>query len=181
MYKYHYTGYIDSIPSIFFEGAVYTLLLCFVISVAITNIKKGFRVTFIAALLEYILLLYSSTIFSRAVQIERKFNFRPLWTYEAILEGEKIYVAEVIMNVVAFIPIGLLLGCSFPSTNWKKVLITACLLSVSVEVLQFCMMRGFSELDDVIHNTLGCIIGYGLYSLIRLVYEKVSKRNETVL
>lgn len=181
MYKYHYTGYIDSVPSFFFEGAVFTLLLCFVISVAITNIKKGFRVTSIAALLEYIFLLYCSTIFSRTVQLERKFNFRPLWTYEAILEGEKIYVAEVIMNVVAFIPVGLMLGFSFPSSNWKKVLIAAFFLSISIEVLQFCMMCGFSELDDVIHNTLGCIIGYGLYSLIRLVYEKASKRNEAVL
>lgn len=26
-----------------------------------------------------------------------------------------------------------------------------------------CDGKGFSEIDDVIHNTLGCMIGYGIY------------------
>ena len=181
MNKYQFTGYIDSIPSVFYYVVGISLVLCFVITLTVAKFKKGLRIASFALLIEYIALVYSSTIFCRDTQTERKFNFLPLWTYDAILEGKKIYVAEVIMNVVAFIPIGLLLGCSFPSTNWKKVLITACSLSIGIEVLQFCMMRGFSELDDVIHNSLGCMIGYGLYSLIRFVHEKVSKRNVAVL
>ena len=36
----------------------------------------------------------------------------------------------------------------------------------------FCFMKGFSELDDVMHNMVGCLIGYGAYWLIRLGYEK---------
>ena len=30
-----------------------------------------------------------------------------------------------------------------------------------------------AEVDDVMHNTLGCLIGYGLYSIVRIGYEKI--------
>lgn len=33
-----------------------------------------------------------------------------------------------------------------------------CGISVTIEALQFFFMRGFSELDDVMHNTVGCLI-----------------------
>ena len=32
-------------------------------------------------------------------------------------------------------------------------------------------------MDDVIHNTVGCLIRYGLFSLMRLGYERVAKRS----
>ena len=43
------------------------------------------------------------------------------------------------------------------------------------------MKCGFAETDDVIHNTLGCLLGYGLYSIIKIGYEKISKRHVAVL
>lgn len=39
----------------------------------------------------------------------------------------------------------------------------ACGCSIMIEATQLLMSRGFSELDDVFNNTLGAIIGYGLY------------------
>ena len=50
-------------------------------------------------------------------------------------------------------------------------------ISVSIEALQFVFMKGFSELDDVFHNTLGCVIGVGVYSLIKYGYVKFTKRS----
>jgi glycopeptide antibiotics resistance protein len=44
--------------------------------------------------------------------------------------------------------------------TWWKALLIGGSISVTIESLQFFFMRGFSELDDVMHNTLGCILGY---------------------
>lgn len=85
------------------------------------------------------------------------------------------------MNVLVFIPIGLLIGCSWKNLSWWKAILFGCVFSVGIELLQLVLKRGFSELDDVMHNTLGCIIGYGLYAIIRFGYEKVSKRSVAVL
>lgn len=48
------------------------------------------------------------------------------------------------------------------SMTGLMVAIIGCGISVTIESLQFFLMRGFSEFDDVMHNTLGCMIGYVL-------------------
>ena len=46
------------------------------------------------------------------------------------------------------------------SSAWLMVAIIGCGISVTIESLQFFFMRGFSEVDDVMHNTVGCLIGW---------------------
>ena len=36
-------------------------------------------------------------------------------------------------------------------------------ISVMIELLQLIFKRGLCEVDDVIHNVLGCMVGYGVY------------------
>lgn len=64
------------------------------------------------------------------------------------------------MNVVVFIPVGLLLGIALKQMTWWKALLIGCSISVIIESLQFLFKRGFSEVDDVMHNTVGCLIGW---------------------
>ena len=84
------------------------------------------------------------------------------------------------MNVIVFIPIGMILGSllrvkgsstseATKSMTWLMVAIIGCGISVTIESLQFFLMRGFSEVDDVMHNTLGCILGYILVKGARLM------------
>ena len=75
------------------------------------------------------------------------------------------------MNVVVFIPVGLLLGIAFKQMTWWKALLIGCSISVTIEALQFFFMRGFSELDDVMHNTLGCLIGFGFMIILRIIFK----------
>ena len=44
-------------------------------------------------------------------------------------------------------------------------------ISPTIEALQFFFMRGFSELDDVMHNTLGCLIGFGFMIILRIIFK----------
>ena len=78
------------------------------------------------------------------------------------------------MNVVVFIPVGLLLGSAFKQMTWWKALLIGCSISVTIESLQFFFLRGFSEVDDVIHNMVGCLIGFGVYAIGRYGYERLS-------
>ena len=74
------------------------------------------------------------------------------------------------MNVVVFIPVGLLLGSAFKQMTWWKALLIGCSISITIEALQFWFMKGFSELDDVMHNTVGCIMGYIIYSILVRIF-----------
>ena len=97
------------------------------------------------------------------------------------MDGKEQYLAENIMNVVVFVPVGVLFGLAMRRRNVWAALLVGAGLSAGIEVLQFVFNKGLAEVDDVMHNTLGCLIGYGLYASIRYGYEKISKRRVSVL
>ena len=102
--------------------------------------------------------------------LERVFKPELLWAIrEWIVNPTVVTKAEAVqylMNILFFIPYGLL----FPwKDNWKRVIVTAVVLSVFIELSQFIFNLGWCEVDDVISNTLGAMFGYW-------IWWKVSKR-----
>lgn len=47
--------------------------------------------------------------------------------------------------------------------KWWQVLFAGVALSLSIELSQFVLARGFAEFDDIFHNLIGCMCGYGIY------------------
>lgn len=150
----------QDIPTEVYEGLVSVFCLGAVAFFVFWGFRKGFRYSARLLLIEYEFLLFSSTVIYRMGSETRKYDWHPFWSYRAIEEGRGALIPENIMNVVVFVPIGLLLGIGFSKWSWWKAIGTGCLLSVSIEAMQLMFKRGFCEVDDVIHNTLGCIIGY---------------------
>lgn len=136
----------------------------------ISKEKNAGRGIAILLLIEYAILIYCSTVVFRVVRGVRKFDYMPFWSYEY----PELFV-ENVLNTLLFIPIGLLLGLSSSNIRWWQVLLIGGCMSVSVELIQLMTTRGFSEVDDVIHNSLGCMIGYGVYKLVEFGYEKHHK------
>ena len=154
------------IPIWVYEAEVLVLLAGLVIFSLTCGIRKGIRCVLGLLLIEYVLLIYCSTVFFRNTG-ELQYDFMPFWSYRDYFKGvDRTLLAENIMNVVVFVPVGLLAGAVFRSMSWKKVLVIGMCLSVGIEALQLVFRKGFSEFDDVIHNTLGCLIGYGMYKAI---------------
>ena len=146
-------------------SAYFGLLFFFCIGVVLLRIwKKQINVRSVAGILlvEYTCLVYSSTVLFRPVLKGEKYCFIPFWSYD-----HPEFLVENMMNVMAFIPIGVLLGLSSLTMTWTKSLFIGIGLSIGIELLQFISQRGFSETDDVMHNTLGCLIGYGIYCCIK--------------
>ena len=163
-FKQYIVSLYQDIPQEVYEGLLSVFCLGLVIFIAWKGLKTGIRYSATLLLVEYIFLLFCSTVFFRTTCELRIYDFQPFWSYKAIQDGREDLLAENIMNVVVFIPVGLLLGIAFKQMTWLKVLLIGCGISVTIESLQFFFMRGFSELDDVIHNTVGCLIGFLIVS-----------------
>ena len=161
----------QNIPAEVYEGLLSVCCFGLVMLLGFYGIKKGLRYSSILLLIEYVFLLFCSTVIYRIVGEIRQFNFQPFWSYQAIQEGREDLFAENIMNVVVFIPVGLLLGIAFKQMTWWKALMIGCGISIIIESLQFFLMRGFSEVDDVMHNTLGCLLGYGIMTILRIIFN----------
>lgn len=148
------------IPWEVYEGLLSILCLGVVIIIACYGLKQGWRRIVGLVLVEYVFFVYCSTVIYRKGYESAGYELSPFWSYTAIQEGRTELLTENIMNVVVFIPVGLLLCIAFKQMTWWKAILIGCGISVTIEALQFFFMRGFSELDDVMHNTLGCLIGW---------------------
>ena len=84
--------------------------------------------------------------------------------------------ANLFGNLFILTPLGILLPFA-----WKKkhsvFLITAVgfLVSMAVETLQLVLGVGAFDVDDLILNTLGVIVGYILYKIGELLYRAINK------
>jgi len=161
----------QDIPTEVYEGLLSVFCIGLVVFIAWKGFKAGLRYSAILLLVEYIFLLFFSTVIFRTSGETRQYDFHPFWSYKAIQEGREDLLAENIMNVVVFIPVGLLLGIAFKQMTWWKALLIGCGISVTIEALQLFFMRGFSEADDVMHNTMGCLIGLEMLTILRIIFK----------
>ena len=83
------------------------------------------------------------------------------------------------MNVVVFIPVGLLLGLSAPKVSWWKAMGFGALFSITIELMQFAFSCGYCEIDDFIHNTLGCAMGFALFKSISFIIESAMRKTKS--
>lgn len=158
-----------------YEGLLSVLCLGVVGFVLWKGIRKGFVLTARLLLVELVTLIYSSTIIFRNAGEINRCDFHPFWSYAAIQQGREELLAENIMNVVVFVPIGILLGIGFAKWPWWKVIGVGCLLSMSIEAMQLVLKRGFCEVDDVMHNTIGCVLGYRLVQLCARLIKQLRR------
>lgn len=154
----------QDIPQEVYEGLLSVFCMGLVVFIAWKGFKTGLRYTATLLLVEYIFLLFCSTVFFRTSGDTSQYDFHPFWSYSR----PDLFV-ENIMNVIVFIPVGLLLGIAFKQMTWWKALLIGCGISAVIELLQFFLMRGFSEVDDVMHNTVGCLIGWFMVNGSRLM------------
>jgi len=80
-------------------------------------------------------------------------------------------VADALMNVGVFVPLGILLPLLMRRPAWWKVLVIAATVSVTIELLQLGAQRFFAgghvaDVNDFLWNTVGGCVGYALYALL---------------
>lgn len=154
------------------------IVLCVgaLVLIGLYGFKKGLFYSLRLLLVEYVFLLYASTVIFRPVMSDRKYDFTPLWSYRAYFEGrESNALIENFANMFVFVPVGLLFGFMVHGLKltvrkgWLIALSVGLGLSVGIEFLQFVYKKGFSELDDIMHNTLGCLIGFVIWLVLKKI------------
>lgn len=128
--------------------------------------KSMFRCLAMAACAAYMFFSLSVTIFSRG-PTDHPFNwFPPFWAYKEIFKGSSIagrLAKQILVNIFMLAPLGVLI----PVATDRNPLPIGIAFSFSIESLQFLTKKGYFELDDLIHNTIGVCIGYLFYRFIK--------------
>ena len=119
----------------------------------------------IGLLVGYVLVILGETVLFRTTSSRLHFQPELFWSYK-VWEIQK---EQIIANVLAYIPLGLMAGRLW---KWKGIL-AGIGLSITSELLQLITNRGLGELDDVLHNTLGTLIGVSIFIICEKVISKL--------
>lgn len=173
LYRDYIYFLIHSVPQIIYLILLVVLCIFSILQISFKGYGKGFKDVVAVLLIEYIVFLYCSTVIYRTVNLGDTHNFVPFWSYVKIINGSDLgLLPQNIMNVVVFLPGGVLGGGLFHKKAIWKVAGLAAAISLSIETMQFVLQRGFSEFDDVFHNTLGAMIGCVLWKGAKSIWIK---------
>lgn len=95
-------------------------------------------------------------------------NFSPGFQLSTALHNrDSVMLLQIFLNILAFVPLGLLLPIVFPRP-FRRLLPTALaglLTTGLIESLQFLFpaLGRIFDVDDILCNLLGCVLGYILY------------------
>lgn len=96
-------------------------------------------------------------------------NFVPFKTILPYLLGHKgliIAGVNLIGNIALLVPIGFLVPCIYPNLKWKSLLIIAIIAGFCIELPQVALGVGIFDIDDIILNALGLMIGYWTFLIV---------------
>ncbi|MDR1630786.1 MAG: VanZ family protein [Oscillospiraceae bacterium] len=159
--------------------------------------KRGAKTTFAHELLLGLFLLLIVALLSQTVIPKFEFGNVPfgfakdetdgginlipgLIFYDSVAEWQKLgspfyFVTNLLGNIIMFAPLGFFPPLLFKVMPRKKVLLLAFSFSLFVELLQLPQAR-WTDVDDLWLNTLGGLLGYGLYQLFIKIFPKLKTR-----
>ena len=88
--------------------------------------------------------------------------------------------AEVILNVLIFVPLGVYTGILFKKWHLGRKLSSIFFASLIVEGLQYLLAIGAFDITDIITNTLGGTIGLLIYKVIEKVFGASAKAQKFI-
>ncbi|MEE8808552.1 MAG: VanZ family protein [Lactimicrobium sp.] len=130
-----------------------------------------------------VMFIYVTQIMSFGNGMGQLINLRPLhdfyiaWRYGSD-NAQGIW--QFLLNIIMFVPLGLLLPIvSKKYRCWHRTICAAFVLSLATEVLQLISMRG-TDIDDLIANTLGGVMGYALFVICQQISLKKQAETKNV-
>lgn len=112
-------------------------------------------------------------VFEAAKAFPFRINLVPfvyLFDYPVFREA----MLNLVGNTAMFIPLGIIWPIVFQKLDThKKVIAAGVGFSLCIEILQLPFFDRVSDIDDLMLNSLGYLIGYGLYLLVKVLKRKL--------
>lgn len=122
-------------------------------------------------LLIFMFIVLSSTVLTRISDKGRMYNLMPFWSWQEVIRGDIELLEENLLNLILLFPFGFLLPFVFyRKVSWYKALFAGLIFSFFIEISQLILCRGTFEWDDMIHNSLGAMIGC---IIANKIFEKI--------
>lgn len=159
-----------------------TIFLSIVILVStrlVYLLKNNKRIILYKELLTLLFVIYVLCLFYIVTFQDVSFNnsnfvlFREMFRYDF---GSRLFIKNVIGNVILFLPYGFFMTYYLKLDRFKSIFGLSLLISLTIESTQLMIGRVF-DIDDIVLNVIGGIVGFYIYKLM----EKINVRLPLVL
>lgn len=157
-------GAVHNRPWTFKELILFFIMLGLSIIIFFILLKKDkmnlFQLIAGELLLIFMFIVLGSTVFTRVPDKIQEYELIPFWSWNEVIKGNIQVLEENLLNFLLLFPFGFLLPFVFyKKIRWKKAFIMGLVFSFFIETSQLILCRGLFEWDDMIHNSLGAMIG----------------------
>lgn len=115
----------------------------------------------------------------------RRLNIIPLRSIMAginVFDGIRYKLVDIQVwgNIVIFIPAGIYLMIFQKTKPVINTLINILLLSFCIEIIQYIFNIGGADIDDIILNCLGGVVGISIYLLLEEIFKTRNKTKTAI-
>ncbi len=154
-----------NLRNLLYNHSRYVILIGILLIAFSVLVRRSWNILLLAS---YIVVIgYLTLMYRESGSFQDKMEL--LWSYRTIFLDNSA-LADILKNIWLFIPLGAFLHRLCPK---KTVLLIPLILSILIEGIQYITNTGFCELDDVISNGLGGVIGYGAGRLLQRMKDKI--------
>ena len=160
--------------------AIFTIAQIGVIKQWDTSTVVGYEMVGLFAV--YIVTLLIITIIARDVREAQPVYLIPFGDLYFIIKNKyPWYVDDIIklniLNAALFIPYGFL---AREVMKGKKLIpvVSGIAVSLVIETLQLITSRGVFDINDIMYNTIGTLIGCGAYALYKILWRRLTSKQE---
>mgnify|MGYP003300688646 CR=1 FL=1 len=97
--------------------------------------------------------------------------FKEIFRYKI---GSRLFIKNIIGNILLFLPYGYFAADYLKSKKLSLICFLTMIVSFTIELVQLNIGRTF-DIDDIILNTIGGMLGYFLYRLLENIKVKLPK------
>ena len=172
-------------PEVFAQRVILSVLiflaLC-VITVLLYKSKKIDKLQRNAAIILslYVVILLYFTVIGRYSHEEYENRIYFYYSYRRLIEHyDTQSMRQILLNIAMFVPVGFMLPMVFNSKGkYLKAIVVSILLIIVIEFLQMLTKTGSCEVDDIINNLIGALLGIALYHMAFKLFKNQKKKKK---
>ncbi len=123
--------------------------------------KRIYKILFLV----YLLVVLRLTVFRPDTLSDYAVNFLPIVALVKVYKTATLwqFLYLFLGNIGWFVPFGILVPLIWKNMRFLMVLLGGAAFSLVIELTQLLFRKGVCELDDLLLNTIGAALGYGIY------------------
>lgn len=167
----------DMIGTVFKYGIVFSIPVCIVTIIVNLLIRKRKQIGTAAILYRCLFTAYCcfllTAVFVGRPRVQGAMLIPFSSYYEAWITRSFIGWRNILINIAMFIPFGILFPVAWSKNiKLKNFALIAGVATLSIEIVQYVSKKGLFEVDDLINNLIGALIGFLIWNCL---FQNVGK------